>query len=95
MSFNRSPCRGRTSRITCLTERLTDGMRARSEFIPPGCSLCVICSCSKYVLIDVMYICVVEGVVEVYTLLNKLPPCMQCAYMCDSIRGRKGNAMLM
>jgi hypothetical protein len=32
---------------------------------------------------------------EVYVLFNKMPPCMQCTYMCDSIRGQKGDTMLM
>lgn len=65
------------------------------NLIPPGCSMCVIYSCSKYALIDDMHICVVEVVVEVYVLFNKMPPCMQCTYMCDSIRGQKGDTMLM
>jgi hypothetical protein len=43
--------------------------------------MCVICSHSKYVLIDVMHICVVDVIVEVYTLFNKMPPCMKYTYM--------------
>jgi hypothetical protein len=43
--------------------------------------MCVICSRSKYVLINVMHICVVEVIVEVYALFNKMPPCMKCTYM--------------
>jgi hypothetical protein len=57
---------------------LTRERHAQLESDQLGCLMCMISSCSKYVVIDVMHIYVVEVVVEVYTLFNKMSPCMHC-----------------